>query len=60
MLGLVQLVGSVQESLGWDASDVEAGSSESSSLLDANSFQALLSSLDSSNVTYAKTMSSIE
>ena len=51
MLCLVKFVSGVEESLGWDAANVQACSSEGSSLLDANGFKALLSGLDGSDVT---------
>jgi hypothetical protein len=51
VLGLVQFVGGVEESLGRNAAYVETGSSQSSSLLDAHSLEAFLTSLDGSHIS---------
>lgn len=48
----VIFVGDVEECLGRNASNVEACSSESSSLLDADSLHSELGSLDRSYVSY--------
>lgn len=50
MLRLVQFVRSVQESLGGNASDVQAGATEGTTLLNASSFQPSLPRFDGSNV----------
>ena len=48
----MELVGGVEESLGWDTSYVEAGTSECASLLDANSLEASLAGLNCGDVSY--------
>lgn len=48
----VILVRDVEECFGGDASDVEAGSPESSSLLDTDGLHSELSSLDRSYISY--------
>lgn len=50
MLGFVQLVSGVKECFGGDASDVEAGATEGSSLLNAHSLESSLAGLDGGNV----------
>jgi hypothetical protein len=45
------LVGDVQQGFGWDATDVEASSSERASFFDANGIQSELCALDGSNVS---------
>lgn len=55
MLSSVQVVGSVQKSLGRNAADVEASTSEGASLLDANGLETLLSSLNGGDVAAGTT-----
>ena len=56
MLGLMKLVSSVQKSFRWDAANIEAGTSKSSSFLDTNGLEASLTSLDCCNIaTWATT-----
>ena len=50
MLSLVELVSRVEESLGGNAANVEAGTAESATLLNADSLHAFLTSLDGSDV----------
>jgi hypothetical protein len=45
-------VRSIQQSLGRDATYINAGTAKSSSLFDANGLEAFLSSLDCGNVPY--------
>lgn len=49
----VILVGDVEQGLGGDTADVEAGSSQASSLLDTDSVESQLSCFDGSDITYA-------
>ena len=51
MLGIVKLMSGVEQSLGWDATNVEAGATEGTSLFDAHRFEASLASLDGCDVT---------
>lgn len=51
MLRVVVLVGRVEQGLGRDAANVEASTTKSASLLDADGLKTFLSGLDSSNVT---------
>ena len=60
VLSFVKLVRRVKESLGWDAADVEAGTTESTALLDADSLHAFLASLDGSNVAAGTTTDDCE
>lgn len=46
-VGIFILVGDVQQCLGWDAPNIQAGSSESTSFLDADGLEAELGCLDS-------------
>lgn len=48
----MELLGGVEESLGWDTSYIEAGTSEGASTLDANSLEASLAGLNRGNVSY--------
>jgi hypothetical protein len=47
----MELVSGVEESLGWDTSYIEAGTSEGASLLDANSLEASLAGLNCGDVS---------
>jgi hypothetical protein len=47
----VVFVGNVEQSLGRDAADVQTSASQRSSLLDADSAESKLSSLDGGDVT---------
>lgn len=46
----MKLVSRVEESLGGNAANIEAGTTEGSTLLDAHGLEALLASLDSGDV----------
>src|SRR6056297_2162091 len=50
VFGLVQLVGGVQQRLGGDAADVEAGAAKGFSALDAGGFQAELRAADGGDI----------
>lgn len=54
--GVLVFVGDVEEGLRGDAAHVEAGSSQASTLFDADCLQAQLGSLDRGNVAYANPM----
>lgn len=47
----MELVGGVEEGLGWDTADIEASTSEGSSLFDTDGLESLLGTLDGSDVT---------
>lgn len=51
LLGVVVLLGDVEQCLRGNATNVQAGTTERSSLFNASGLQAKLSGLDSSNVT---------
>ena len=55
MLGLMVHVGRMQERLGRDASNVEAGATEGAALLDASGLETELSRLDGSDVAAGAT-----
>ena len=47
----MKLMSGVEESLRWDTTYIEAGASESASLLDANSLETPLACLDGGNIS---------
>jgi len=51
MIEFVVLVGDVKESLGGNTSDIKAGTSQGSSLFDADSVESQLRSFDGSDVS---------
>lgn len=50
MSGFLKLGSGIEKSLGWDTSNVEAGSSERSSSFNTDGLESELGGLDSSNV----------
>lgn len=52
LVGVLVFMGNVQEGLGRDATDVEAGSTEGSSLFDAGGLEAELGSFNSGDITF--------
>ena len=54
MSQFVIFVRDVEERLGWNAADVETGSSQSTSFFDADGIDAELSSLDRCNVAFLR------
>jgi len=55
VLGFFKLGCGIKESLGWDTSNVEAGSSERSSTFDTDGLESELSSLDGGNIASGST-----